>query len=258
MHLVDAWMAAYPRRQPTQSAIENCKIISHRGVHDNRTVLENTVHAFDTAAAAGVWGIEADIRWTADLTPVIHHDADTWRVFGKSHRIGSMSCEDLQKAVPSIPTLDEFIARYGGKLHLMLELKDEPFPLIEKQKEILRAALARLTAVRDYHFLALDPDLFKKFDIQPRDCCLSVAQAEVRQISEKTVGFGYGGFTGHYLLLNDRVKHRHEMAGQSIGTGFIRSRNCLFRELNRGVEWIFTNDAPKLQAIVDKIKNTNQ
>ena len=30
---------------------------------------------------------------------------------------------------------------------------------------------------------------------------------------------------------------------------FIGSRFCLYRELNRGVDWIFTNHALKLEAI---------
>jgi hypothetical protein len=32
--------------------------------------------------------------------------------------------------------------------------------------------------------------------------------------------------------------------------GFIASKNSLYRELNRGVEWVFTNDALKLQAML--------
>jgi glycerophosphoryl diester phosphodiesterase len=64
---------------------------------------------------------------------------------------------------------------------------------------------------------------------------------------------GIGGIAGHYLLLNDRIKQRHIQAGQKIGTGFIRSRNCLYREMNRGVEWIFSNEAVSMQQIVDKL-----
>ena len=33
--------------------------------------------------------------------------------------------------------------------------------------------------------------------------------------------------------------------------GFIHSRNALFRELNRGVEWIFSNEAVRMQGIRD-------
>jgi len=34
-----------------------------------------------------------------------------------------------------------------------------------------------------------------------------------------------------------------------VGTAYIKSRNSLFRELNRGVEWIFSNNAIEIQSI---------
>ncbi len=245
--VVDAWMAVLPRRHPSLVELDKCKIVSHRGEHDNRTVRENTMLAFKAVQSAGVWGIEADIRWTADLVPVIHHDPDTKRVFGKSISIGDTGFEELRKAVPEIPTLGELVKRFGGATHLMLELKAEPFPQLERQKVILHQHLADLRAVDDYHILALDPELFEYFDIQPRRCCLSVAGTNFSLLSRTTLKSDYGGLTGHFLLLNDRLKHEHQQSGQVIGTGFIRSGNCLLREINRGVEWIFTNDAVKLQ-----------
>ena len=214
--------------------------------------------AFEAAQELGIWGIEADIRWTADLVPVIHHDPDTGRLFGTNLTLRATRFQDLRDAVPEIPTLDELIDRLGGRTHLMLEIKDEPFPQIEKQIRILREKLAGLQPMSDFHLLALDPVLFETFDVRPRSCCLSVSLAKVKTISEKTLRAGYGGLTGHYLLLNRRVSRRHRQAGQAIGTGFIRSRNCLFREINREVEWIFTNDGEKLQKIVDDATATKR
>ena len=63
--------------------MRNCKIISHRGEHDNVQVLENTLQAFARARESGVWGVECDIRWTADQVPVIHHDPGGSRLFGQ-------------------------------------------------------------------------------------------------------------------------------------------------------------------------------
>jgi glycerophosphoryl diester phosphodiesterase len=40
---------------------------------------------------------------------------------------------------------------------------------------------------------------------------------------------------------------------QKMGTGYIGSKNCLFRELNRGIEWIFSNNAADLQKIVQHL-----
>ena len=81
---VDALFAAWPRPKPEESALRRCRIISHRGEHDNVTVFENTLPAFDMARDHGVWGIECDIRWTKDLVPVVYHDADLRRLSGDS------------------------------------------------------------------------------------------------------------------------------------------------------------------------------
>jgi len=212
--IVDCWMAMVPRNKPALEAAENCRVISHRGEHDNRSVHENTLEAFEIARSAGVWGIETDIR----------------------------------------PTLAELIDEFGGNTHLMLELKDEEFPELERQKDILNEHLSGLKPRDDYHILALDVDLFETFDIQPRQACISVSMVNARSLSKTTLSEGYGGFTGHYVLLNDRLKALHGAAGQSFGTGFIRSKNCLYRELNRGMEWIFTNDAVEIQGILDALR----
>jgi glycerophosphoryl diester phosphodiesterase len=85
----------------------------------------------------------------------------------------------------------------------------------------------------------------------PREFSLLVAEFNLHRLSRECLQQGFGGLMGHYLLLNNTVKRRHEDAGQRVGTGFIHSGNVLFRELNRGVEWIFSNQAVQLQGILD-------
>ena len=79
-NLADWFLAVWPRKKPLSARLSVCRIISHRGEHDNYNVMENTLAAFDTADRAGVWGIECDVRWTADLEPVICHDPDLTRI----------------------------------------------------------------------------------------------------------------------------------------------------------------------------------
>jgi glycerophosphoryl diester phosphodiesterase len=63
----------------------------------------------------------------------------------------------------------------------------------------------------------------------------------------------YGGVAGHYLLLTDAILKKHRQKGQRAGTGYPGSKNCLFREVNRGVEWIFSNNAGELQALISRL-----
>ncbi len=252
MQFIDLIYAYLPQLVPSQIALQSCKIISHRGEHDNITVLENTLPAFDLARDNGVWGIECDIRWTRDLVPVISHDPDGQRIFKDPVRISSLTAAELRARLPQIPTLAELVQYYGGNTHLMIEVKDEPYPQPDQQKQALQSILAPLAPGKDYHFLALDPELFEKVDFLPPEYHFTVAELNVRKLSQHALTQGLGGLTGHYLLLNNDLKSRHEAVGQRIGTGFIASKYCLFRELNRGIEWIFSNHAVKIQKIRDQ------
>jgi glycerophosphoryl diester phosphodiesterase len=251
---VDGLMAGIPRELPQAEVVERCRLIAHRGVHDNRRVMENTLAAFELARAAGVWGVECDIRWTADLVPVVCHDHDARRVFGRSLRIDELTFARLRRELPLIPSLEEVIAEFGGNTHLMLEIKDHGPPRWDLWAAILRRHLTGLVPGRDYHVLALAPELFAAVNFLPPRYCFPVAQTNVSALSRTSLEQGYGGLTGHFLLLDERIKQRHELAGQRIGTGFVASRNCLLRELNRGVEWIFSNNAARLQGILDSLR----
>ncbi len=252
MRVLDLIFALLPQPIPDQKALAACKITSHRGEHDNLTIFENTLPAFERAANAGVWGIECDLRWTRDLVPVISHDATGERLFGREDRICDLSYPRLQELFPLIPSLQELIDQFSSKVHLMIEIKAEHYPEPAKQKSILQQTLAGLTPGRDYHFLALDPELFVRADFVPNRFHFPVAEVNCKKLSRISVERNLGGLTGHFLLLNDKLKRSHELAGQKIGTGFIASKNCLFRELNRGVEWIFSNNAVQLQGFRDQ------
>lgn len=252
MTVVDSIMAVIPRQVPEREALERCKIISHRGEHDNKHVMENTLQAFEKAREAGVWGIECDIRWTSDLVPVICHDPSPARVFGVASAISSLTFRQLRERVPDIPSLEDVISGFGGSTHLMLEIKSEPWPESARQCDTLRSLLAPLEPVTDYHLLALDPALFNPLDFLPSQSLFPVAETNVKAISEQAIAHHYGGLGGHYLLLSNALKKQHDTHNQRLGTGFPTSKNGLFRELNRGIEWIFSNDAVALQGIRDQ------
>ena len=254
MAMVDKTMAVIPRSLPDEAALRNCKIISHRGEHDNRTVMENTLLAFDNARTVGVWGLECDIRWTSDDVPVICHDATTSRVFEADIEIARVSFSQLREALPDVPSLEELVNRFGGNTHLMLELKSYDSNRLERQRRVLAQVLNVLTPEEDYHFLALEPALFTLADFVAPSALLPVAQTNVRELSKISLQRGYCGLSGHYLLLGKALKQQHEAAGQRLGTGFPRSRNCLYRELGRGIEWIFSNDAVYLQGLLNELR----
>lgn len=252
----DLLFSGYPRPVPDEKRLVNCKIISHRGEHDNRMVFENTFTAFDKAIESKVFGIEFDLRWTKDLMPVVFHDTNTKRVFKKIIGINETAFSDLRSLLPEIPSLSETIARYGKKLHLMVEMKKEFYPKPVYQAEVLKDLFSALEPVADYHLISLSPDVFNIIDFVPERTFLPVARFNAVRMSEIALKNGYGGIAGHYLLISDMMYKKHIDRNQKIGIGFIDSKNSLFRELNRGAEWIFSNNAAKLQAVLSAaVKN---
>ena len=89
-------------------------------------------------------------------------------------------------------------------------------------------------------------------DLAPQHL-LPVAELNVASLSKVSMQRGYAGLAGHYLLITPGIMRRHQRAGQWVGTGFPRSRNGLLREVNRGVEWVFSNNAVRLQRELDDL-----
>jgi glycerophosphoryl diester phosphodiesterase len=75
------------------------------------------------------------------------------------------------------------------------------------------------------------------------------------RFSRLATAAGWGGIAGHYLLATDKIISRHHGGGQRVGTGFADSRRCLFREVARGVDWIFSNRAARMQAICGRARH---
>jgi glycerophosphoryl diester phosphodiesterase len=246
--LCDWTVSLIPQAKPTAAQLQSCQIVAHRGAHDTPDILENTLAAFDRAQDLGVWGIELDVRWTQDGVPVVIHDETAERVFGQAVRIADISFADLIQRVPDIPSLQTVIERYGKKMHLMIELKAEDVSDPSAQTESLKDLLKDLVPVQDYHILVLDPKVFALVDFVPKSAWMLVSEVGMGRVSDIALQDHYGSVAGHYLLMRKKFIDKHHQAGQGIGIGFAASKNALYREINRGVDWIFTNHPERLMS----------
>jgi glycerophosphoryl diester phosphodiesterase len=253
LDLFDGFYAIWPQPFPGKDRLTDCKIVSHRGEHDGKTIFENTLAAFDGPKQKGVWGIECDLRWTRDLQPVIIHDPDLIRVFGLDIKVCEVTLAELQSACSLVPTLEEVIRRYGKQLHIMLEIKEEAYPDPARQNQVLADLFSPLLPLEDFHILALRPQMFRVIDFIPKSTFIPIARLNFLELSDLARQENYCGVAGHYLFLTKALLKKHSDVQQKVGTGYIGSKNCLFRELNRGAEWIFSNNATDLQKIVQHL-----
>lgn len=242
-YVVNQWFACLPRKRPAPERLAQHRIIAHRGAHCKRNgIIENTDAAFQRALDLGCWGIELDVRTTADAVLVVNHDDSLKRLWGINQSISDLRFDELRALVPQIPSLDEVVAKYGRTMHLFVELK-APF----HAEQSLVETMLPLIPGQDYHLLTVDEPVFAPLTAFPRHILLLVASVtNAAQFCKLSLDKAYGGVLGHYLLLtNARIKRLQE-AGQLAGVGFVDSRWSLYRELNRGLLWMFTNNVAKL------------
>jgi glycerophosphoryl diester phosphodiesterase len=101
--------------------------------------------AFEAAAAAGVPGIELDVRLSRDGIPVVIHDADLVRLAGVDTAVSGLTAAELERADvgswfsgahagTGVPRLDEVFATFGSSFYYDVEIKHrrgDPLPLIQ-------------------------------------------------------------------------------------------------------------------------------
>ena len=102
--------------------------IAHRGLH-GAGAPENSMAAMAAAVAAG-YGIEMDIQAAADGTPMVFHDATLDRMTAASGPViaqgaAALGAMDLIGGRDGIPTLAAVLAEVGGKVPLLIEIKDQ-------------------------------------------------------------------------------------------------------------------------------------
>lgn len=182
---------------------------------------------------------------------VVNHDPTLNRLWNKDIAISDLSFSELRALEFRIPSLSEVVYQYGSSMHLFIELKTA----IEEER-ILAQTLQNLTPCKDFHLLTLQESTFKKLRCFPRQSLLLVAvHNNVKKFCELSIREGYGGVLGNYLLLTNRVLKFLQDANRLFGVGFVDSKNSLYRELNRGVQWLFTNEAMKINQYLNDLKN---
>lgn len=247
----DFFIKRLPQPVPDANRIANTRLIAHRGIFDNKRVFENTLSAFEPVKAHGIWGIEFDIRWTKDLHPVVFHDPNCRRLFNRKAVIREMSLKEVTASFPRIPTLADVIKKYGKALHFMVELK-ERFTAAEHQNQRLCDLFAGLTPSVDFHLMSLSPQIFNSVIFVPPEAMIPIAELNAGKLADMALRKKYSGVAGHYLLMRNPVLKKMSQQGRRIGTGFVNSMNCCYREVNRGVTWLFSDRAMAIQQVLGR------
>ena len=107
-------------------------ITAHRGV--SSLEIENIMPAFKKAVEIGASMLEFDVQQTKDNQLVIIHDFNLKRLSGEDIDVNKISLDDLRKIkifnsklskdkFGWVPTLEEFLKEFAGKIDFNLEIK---------------------------------------------------------------------------------------------------------------------------------------
>ena len=256
LHHVEKWVDTYfkycPRSKPNTLDVARADLIAHRGAHDNNQhIQENTIAAFEQALKVGCSGIEFDIHASADGVLMVNHDATLKRLWGHDVAINQLSAQDIHALTPLLPSLSEVVDRYGRRMHLFIELK-APFIATKALAETLKG----LTPCVDYHLISLDETILPTLTQFPKESMLLVpVHNNVRKFCTLSLKLQYGGILGHYFLLNNRQIKQLLKAKQLVGVGFVDSKFSLYRELNRGLHVLFTNNAVSVAHSLQELRD---
>lgn len=143
-------------------------VFAHRGC--SSLAPENTMAAFRRAIEAGSQGIELDIHCCATGELVVIHDKSLFRTTGLNKKVEETPLDELKNldagswfspafANEHIPTLEEVLDEFGGKVALDIEIKSirirkDPIP-IRLADTLHKRGLSRSVVVSSFNPLAL-------------------------------------------------------------------------------------------------------
>jgi glycerophosphoryl diester phosphodiesterase len=128
--------------------------LAHRG--DWRKAPENTIPALLAALdVLACDGLEFDVRLSADGVPVLSHDPDLARVFGRHERIEALTADELDGI--GVPTLAAVLGAVGRRPFLDIELKIDTGRAGVEVMAAGRGPGLERAVVSSFHPYALEP-----------------------------------------------------------------------------------------------------
>ena len=103
-------------------------IYAHRGLFDNKKIVENTISAFKKALLDNL-NIELDIRVTKDNKIIVFHDDNIKRLTGIDRLVKEMTYNELSNVkllntTDKIPLLEDVLKLVNDRVTLLIELKE--------------------------------------------------------------------------------------------------------------------------------------
>lgn len=209
---------------------------AHRGLWNLEGAPENSLRAMEEACQSG-YGIEFDVRLSADGEAVVFHDDLLERMTGRPERVDDLSAAELHTvslrgADQGIPSLRQVLHQVAGRAMILVEIKahqsfHELEPLVAEQLDHYDAPFAVISfdAGSLAWFADNRPDFPRGMDASGfSDQALETSDSDLENIFEGLVDLA----RPHFLVLNmdmvgGRIATRYRQAGLPVVAWTVRS-----------------------------------
>jgi glycerophosphoryl diester phosphodiesterase len=208
--------------------------LAHRG--DWRAAPENTLAAMQAALKVpGCDGLEFDVRFARDGTPVLLHDATLERVQGVASPADELGVAALGSL--GIPTLAEVLAAVGREAFLDIELKAFPDDELIRVVEAARgSAQSRLDRAAISSF---DPEVLAWVGARRPAWARWLNSRELDTSTiDRAVELGCEAVAVLWRAIDDRAFARAAAAGLDVVAWTVRRRSTFNRLARLGVKAI--------------------
>lgn len=229
--------------------------VAHRGASGYAP--ENTIAAFDKAVEMKADYIEIDVQRSKDGELVIIHDTTVDRTTEGTGYVKDLTFEQLrnldagswkgeQFSGEKIPTFDEILDRYHGKIGILIELKaPELYPGIEESvaEELKERNLDKpqneKTIIQSFNFESMKKmnELLPKVPIG----VLTSSKAHTTEQALKDFAAYADYFNPSYGIVTKDLVHQVHSLGMKISSWTVRSHESADFLLDMGVDAIITD-----------------
>ncbi len=235
-------------------------IAAHRG--SSRLAPENTLAAFRRAVLDGADAIEFDVRLSRDGVPVVIHDAalgrtTTGRGFVRKHTLAELRRESAgawfdERFTPErIPTLEEVLQEFSGRIALNIELKASR----RERSSLLVERVCSLTAhFRPEGILLTSFNHRLILEVRKRNSRLATGfllhgwQTLRRRVSSSRADVDYVVCAGT-ALRKAFVVNAHGK-GKLVGEYTVNSKPRVMRALHYGIDVLITDEPATVRSVL--------
>jgi glycerophosphoryl diester phosphodiesterase len=229
--------------------------VAHRGASGYAP--ENTIAAFDKAVKMKADYIEIDVQRSKDGELVLIHDTTVDRTTDGTGKVGDLTYEQLraldagswkgeQFTGEKIPTFDEILKRYRGKIGILIELKaPELYPGIEesvakklKEKNLDKPRNEKII-IQSFNFESVK----KMNDLLPKVPMgvLTSSKEDTTPLALQEFSTYADYFNPSYTIVTKELVNKVHSLGMKISSWTVRSQETADFLLDVGVDAIITD-----------------